>query len=97
MKKNFHLSVVIGRVVGPTEAAQGQTEEAQAPTELISVVAPPSSPRWMLDDSRLPIEQGSIHGAAQLLRNQVGTLRLSDVLTKANAAQLTTAAHRRKQ
>ena len=34
MKKNFHLSVVIGRLVGPTEAAQGQTEEAQAPTEV---------------------------------------------------------------
>ena len=32
MKKT--LPVVIGRVVGPTEAAQGQTEEAQAPTEV---------------------------------------------------------------
>jgi hypothetical protein len=32
MKKTFHLSVVIGVVV--VEAAQGQTEQAQAPTEV---------------------------------------------------------------
>ena len=34
MKKTFHLSVVIGVVVLETEAAQGQTEDAQAKTEI---------------------------------------------------------------
>jgi hypothetical protein len=32
MKKTLHLSVVIAGVLAETEAAQGQTEEAQAPT-----------------------------------------------------------------
>ncbi len=34
MKKTLHLSVVIGVVLAETEAAQGQTEEAQAQTEI---------------------------------------------------------------
>lgn len=34
MKKTFHLSVVIGVVLVETEAAQGQTEEAQAQTKV---------------------------------------------------------------
>jgi hypothetical protein len=36
MKKTFHLSVVIGVVLAEREAAQGQTEEAQARTEVDS-------------------------------------------------------------
>jgi len=34
MKKTFHMSVVIGVVVAETEAAQGQTEQAQVSTEV---------------------------------------------------------------
>jgi hypothetical protein len=34
MKKTFQLSVVIGVVLAKTEAAQGQTEDAQAQTEV---------------------------------------------------------------
>jgi hypothetical protein len=34
MKKTFQLSVVIGAVLPKTEAAQGQTEDAQAQTEV---------------------------------------------------------------
>jgi hypothetical protein len=34
MKKTFHLSVVLGVVVLQTEAAQGQTENARAQTEI---------------------------------------------------------------
>ena len=34
MKKTFHLSVVTGVVLAETEAAQGQTEEAQAQTKV---------------------------------------------------------------
>lgn len=34
MKKTFYLSVVIGVVGAETEAAQGQTEQAQASTEV---------------------------------------------------------------
>jgi len=34
MKKNFYWSVVIGVVLAEIEAARGQTEEAQAQTEV---------------------------------------------------------------
>jgi len=34
MKKTFHLSVVIGVALAETEAVQGQTEDAQAQTEV---------------------------------------------------------------
>ena len=34
MKKTFHLSVVIGVVLAEMEAAQGQTDDAQAQTEV---------------------------------------------------------------
>ena len=34
MKKTFHLSVVIGVVLAGTDAAWGQTEDAQTPTEV---------------------------------------------------------------
>ena len=37
MKNRFHLSVVIGVVLAETVAAQGQTGEAQAQTELIFI------------------------------------------------------------
>jgi hypothetical protein len=53
MKKTFQLSVVIGVVLAKTEAAQGQTEDAQAQTEVdlclrrarfgISILDTPSS------------------------------------------------------
>ncbi len=34
MKKTFQMSVVIGLVLATMEAAQGQTEDAQAKTEI---------------------------------------------------------------
>ena len=34
MKKTFQMSVVIGVVLATMEAAQGQTEDAQAQTEI---------------------------------------------------------------
>ena len=34
MKKTFHSSVVVGVVLAETEAAQGQTEKAQAQTKV---------------------------------------------------------------
>ena len=59
--KTFYLSIVIGVVLAEIEAAQGQTEEAQAQTEVFfvpeerdsaspswatsSALAAPSSPR----------------------------------------------------
>ena len=48
MKKAFHLSVVIGIALADEEATQGQTEEAQAKTDvdLIAEERGSASPFW---------------------------------------------------
>ena len=51
----------------------------------------------MLDDSREPIHKEVLMRMLSYYEIRSETLRLGDVLTKTNAAQLTTATHRRKQ
>jgi hypothetical protein len=111
--KTFCLSVTIGKVLAETDAAQGQTEEAQAQTEVFfvpeerdsrppfwptsSALAAPSSPRLMFDDSRELIHKEVLMQMLGDYEIRSETLRLGDVLTKTNPAQLTTATQRRKQ
>jgi hypothetical protein len=51
----------------------------------------------MLNDTRLPIDKEVFMRMLGYYEIRSETLRLGDVLTKTNAAQLTTATHRRKQ
>jgi hypothetical protein len=51
----------------------------------------------MLDDSRVPIHKEALMRVLSYYEIRSETLQLSDVLTITNAAQLATAAHRRKQ
>jgi hypothetical protein len=106
------LSVAIGSALAETEAAQGQTEEAQAQTEVVFVpksairdlhsgqLARPWQRLRHLDDldaSRGTNSQGVLMRMLSYYEIRSEALRLADVLTKTNAAQLTTATHRRKQ
>jgi hypothetical protein len=51
----------------------------------------------MLDDSRVPIHKEALMRMLSYYEIGSETLRHDDVLTKTNAAQLTTATHWRKQ
>jgi hypothetical protein len=51
----------------------------------------------ILDASREPIHKGVLMRMLSYYEIRSEALRLADVLTKTNAAQLTTATHRRKQ
>src|SRR5262249_195495 len=111
--KIFHLPIVIGVVLGEMKAAQGSTEDAQAQTEidLRSRERGSAAPSWaissdlgsafvtsmMLDDSRVPIHKGVSMRMFSYYEIRSEALRVGVVLTKTNAAQLTTATHRRKQ
>jgi len=101
------------RGFGEMEAAQGQTEEAQAQTEVdlrprrarfgISILGNQLGlgsafvTSMMLDDSREPIHKEVLMRMLSYYEIRSETLRLADVLTKTNATQLTAATHRRKQ
>jgi len=79
---------VIGLVVAETKAAQGQPKLGLDRAFVTSM---------MLDDSRIPTYKGIFIWMLGDYETRSETLRLGDVLTKTNAAQLTTATHRRKQ
>jgi hypothetical protein len=51
----------------------------------------------MLDDSREPIDKEVLMRMLSYYEIRSKTLRLADLPTKTNAAQLSTATHRRKQ